>query len=256
MSTTIRPPDPDRQRRNALRKANAVRRRRRETRNAIKQLAPPGGAQAACEIILGVPDWAASMNVARLLGAVNGFGSVRARRIAGVDANTPLARLDTTVRAAIASRTVREAAHLRKRGGAQPGPLTADHYAQAQQALQSAQRIRLARTYALTHIVDAADLAQRAARAADLIADSERDADLNGLTLTKILEAVFGRRDRRTAKLIAELDLRPTTELGMLSTLRAHQTAAALRACHGTSRGGRAGSRGAPAHVAPLARAA
>jgi hypothetical protein len=229
MSTTI-PPNPDVQRRKSLYKANAVRRRRRDTRAAIKQLAPPIGAQAACEILLGVPDWAASMSVARLLRAVNGIGSVRAARIAGVNANTPLSRLDSTARAVIARRTVRAAAPLRKRGGALPAPLPVNRYAQAQEALQSANRIRFACADELRYIADPEDLQQRAARAADLIADSARGSDLDGLPLGKILEAAFGRRDRSAARIILALRLRSTTQLGMLSTSRAQQTAVLVRA--------------------------
>jgi hypothetical protein len=237
MSTAIRTLDPNDQRRKALRQANAVRRRRRETRDAIKQMAPPSSARAVCEIMLGVPDWAASMHVARLLHTINGFGSVRVRRIVGTNANMPLAKLDATARAAIAKRAIREASHLKKRGGAPRVPLSVDHYAQAQEALQTAQRIRLARAHTLMHIASSADLSRRAARAAALVDDSERDTDLDGLTLIKILQAVFGRHDERVAHLVAELHLRPTTKLGMLSTPRIQQTAAAIRVCHNAQRG-------------------
>lgn len=245
MRTTI-PPNPDVQRRKSLDKANAVRRRRCDTRAAIKQLAPPNGAQAVCEILLGVPDWAASMRVARLLRAVNGIGSVRADRIAGVNANTPLSRLDGTSRAAIARRTVRAAATLRKRGGALLVPLPVNRYAQAQEALQSANRIRLACADALRYVAEPEDRERRAARAADLIADNARGSDLDGLPLGKILEAAFGRRDRSAARILVALRLRSTTQLGMLSARRAQQTAVLVRA-----------RASAPAHPAPaLTRAA
>jgi hypothetical protein len=245
MRTTI-PPNPDVQRRKALDKANAVRRRRYDTRAAIEQLAPPNGAQAACEILLGVPDWAASMSVARLLRTVNGIGGVRAARIAGVNANKPLSRLDSTARAAIARRTVRVAATLRKRGGALPTPLPVNRYAQAQEALQTANRIRLACAGELRYIAEPKDLQKRAARAANLIADSARGSDLDGLPLGKILEAAFGRRDRSAARILLALRLRSTTQLGMLSKGRAEQTAVLVRA-----------RASAPAHPAPaLTRAA
>jgi hypothetical protein len=221
--STITPTTLSHQRAHALARANRVRHQRRLLRERIARLVPPDGAAMAESVLLRPPDFALTMTVERLLSAVQGFGSVRVRAIARAHEESPLGALADEERAAIASACQDTAASLRGRrriGRHDP--------TQALRALAGADRVRLARVNALRKIAQAPTSATGAWRAAALINSSSRLAELDGLALKAIVEAIPGVRKSTAWEIMQPLSLSDSTRLSMLSRTRAASIASAL----------------------------
>jgi len=114
----IRPGEAQRQA--ALRKANAVRCRRRAARERIAALPPAAGAAAAAAILCDPPAYAQTMRIGRLLGAISGFGPVTVKEITAKRQQQALSDFSARERAVLAIECQQRAAHLRGfRGGGQ-----------------------------------------------------------------------------------------------------------------------------------------
>jgi hypothetical protein len=227
-TTTIASARLARQRTAALAQANRVRHRRRLLRQRIARRDPPQGAALACATLLHPPDYARTMTVERLLTAINAFGSVRAKAIAGQHQRAALDALDAEDRARIAARCQQAAANLAARH--RHGPV--DHE-QAMRALAGADRVRLARACALRAIARAPGRGTAAWRAAVLISASSRSPELQGLTVHAVVEAIPKVGETATRRLLEELQLSGGVRLEMLSRARAARIAATVLARYG-----------------------
>jgi|GEM_PF-3882521 hypothetical protein len=205
--------------------ANRIRMRRADARRRIARQTPQDGARQAAVILISVPDWAATMTVERLLSAVAYIGPVKARSLASTSAETPIAELHPSTRAAIAHRLVHAAAGLH-------GRRVHSHQsnrAQARLALERANHVRLARAGAIAEIKTAPSTGAAAARLCELLLDTGREACLDGLVLRKLIEAIPRAGRERALELLAELKMNRSTQLGALSAARARQLATAIR---------------------------
>jgi hypothetical protein len=227
--------DSQRARMAALGHANAVRVARRDARESIKRVPPVTGAQIAKQIMLAPPEWAMSMSLERLLGAIRGFGRVRIKEVAAGAATVPLGQLGYAVRAAIASECARDAEQLSKRRRSSM-PDIGQRIPQAQQALAEANRVRLARARALARIAQAPSRAIGAFRAAGLIGNSRRGNEFDRLAVKKVLAAIPDVGVTGAGALMAELGILESTQLGMLSEPRARHLARAVRQQYGAGR--------------------
>jgi hypothetical protein len=235
MTTTTTIVDPRRTRLAALEHANAVRVARSDARERIKRVPPVTGAQIAKQIMLAPPDWARGMSLERLLSAIRGFGRVRIKEVAAGAATVPLGALGHAVRAAIASQCAQDAEHLSERRRS----LAADiggRIPQAQQALAEANRVRLARAAALARIAQAPNRVIGTFRAAGLIGNSRRGDEFDRLAVKKIIAAIPDVGVTGAGALMAELGILESTQLGMLSEIRARQLALAVRRQYGAGR--------------------
>jgi ribosomal protein S13 len=221
---TVNPAAVAHQREQRLQKASHVRHQRRLLRERIAALAPPDGAALAGRVLLHPPDYTLTMTVTRLLTAINGFGSVRAREIAGTHHTSPLGKLDDHERTAITSACRRRAAHLH---GWQ-GPTQPPKPEQALRALARADQVRLERVRALRTIAQAPTTATGAWRAAALIVQTRRPEELDGLTVTAVLEAIPRVHAGIARQITTSLDLADSTRLGMLSRTRSTSVASTL----------------------------
>jgi hypothetical protein len=230
MSTTAQTShDPILQRERALENANRIRLRRVAERKRIARQKPPAAGRTVARILLEVPEWAQTMPVVALLSAVPYLGEIKARKLAGPGAGSALATLDPAKRAQIAHRII----HLAKGLNANSRPVSGPATEKAQRALHDANRVRLARAAAIAKIKRAPNMHAGAFTLAELITDPEREDCLDGLKLRRLLKAIPHIGEVRARKLIAELHLSETTELGALSELRARQiTTAIQKHCH------------------------
>lgn len=229
--------DSKRKRMTALGHATAVRVARRDARERIKRLPPITGAHLAKQIMLEPPEWANSMSLDRLLSAIRGFGDVRIKQVAGGAAKVPLSQLGDVVRAAIANECAWDAEHLSERRRS-PLPHIEQRIPQAQEALAEANRVRLARARKLAHIAQAPNRVIGAFRAAGLIGNSRRGDEFDRLAVKKVLVAIPDVNVTRASALMAELGILESTQLGMLSEIRARQIAVATRGRYGAGRFG------------------
>ena len=235
MTTTTTIVDSRRTRMAALEHANAVRVARSDARERIKRVPPVTGAQIAKQVMLAPPDWARSMSLERLLSAIRGFGRVRIKEVAAGAATVPLGALGHVVRAAIASECARDAEHLSERGRSL-APGIGGRIPQAQEALAEANRVRLARARKLAHIAQAPNRVIGAFRAAGLIGNSRRGNEFDRLAVKKVLAAIPDVGVTSAGALMAELGILESTQLGMLSEIRARHLALAVRQQYGAGR--------------------
>lgn len=212
------------QRMQALVRANEIRIGRAAARRSLKHSAPRTAAGHAKEILLDPPLWAQGMTTERLLSAIRGFGPVRVRRIAGEATWMAIGHISDKARATIAMRCVTESSHL---SGVRNGGPT--NVGQAQQALQEANRVRLARADALAHIAKAPSRSLAALRAAALIGNPDRDPLFDGLPVRKALEAIPRVDHTTTNRLLDDLKMGRRATLGALSPFRARQLACECR---------------------------
>jgi ribosomal protein S13 len=222
-NNTASPGGPERQCDRALQKANRVRTQRRLLRERIAHRAPLDGAKLAAKVLLHPPDYAQTMTVERLLTAIHGIGTVRAKAIAGPRSKSVLRALSTHDRVRFAVACQRHAAHLKHWQQS-----TTTNPKQSMRALDDANRVRLLRAQTLRVISNAPDAVTGTWRAAALINNPTRPAELDGLTVKAVLETIPGIEAATARKIMAPLTLSDSTRLEMLSRPRSAQLAAAL----------------------------
>jgi hypothetical protein len=222
-NATITPAAIARQRHNGLQKANRVRTQRRVLRERIADRAPLDGAKLVTKVLLEPPDYAQTMTVERLLRAVHGVGSVRAKAIAGPRNTSVLRALSTRDRVRIAVACQRGTAHLKHWRQSSTGNPN-----QARRALDDANRVRLLRAQTLRAISSAPEPTAGAWRAAALINNPARPVELNGLTVKAVLEAIPRVESFTARRIMRPLALTDSTRLEMLSRSRSAQVATAL----------------------------
>jgi hypothetical protein len=230
MTISTTNPEALRQRRDALDRANRVRRRRRHLRDTIARATPATGASLAAGVLLAPPGYAQTMTVTRLLTAIHGFGKSRAKGTAGRHAhNNQLGALSGPERARIAAETQRVAAHLTRRVEA---PQRRNR-AQAMDAINDANQVRFRRSRALREVASAPSRGSGAFRAAAILTSAQRPAELDGLAVQAVIEAIPRVQEASARRLLGPLKVSDTTTLAMLSRARAVTVASVLIARYG-----------------------
>jgi hypothetical protein len=218
----------ERQRSDALARANRIRSKCRDLREHIAEMEPNQGAALVARVLLNPPAFAAKLKTARLLQAIHGFGAVRAQKIAGDRARVPIGQLSYRERVRIAAQCVRRAEGLRRRT---PPPAPTREVSEV--ALFGANQVRIARAKELREIAAARGSTQGLFRAAKLLNATQHPPGLDKLTVLALLEAVPGIGTSAARKFLRKHDVGERIELWMLSPSRALTLATALIAEQG-----------------------